>query len=72
MAKTDTKLHVYQDVEGAQEFLMNRPGYAAPIFDWTGDIPVEDQARQQIAQVSYLPFVKKVARISHVVSISQD
>lgn len=61
MAKTDTKLHVYQDVEGAQEFLMNRPGYAAPIFDWTGDIPVEDQARQQIAQVSYLPFVKKVA-----------
>ncbi len=40
---------------------MNRPGYAAHIFDWTGDIPVEDQARQQIAQVSYLPFVKKVA-----------
>lgn len=59
--KNESKLHVYQDFVGSQAFVRQIDQHAAPIFDWTGDIPVEDAARQQIAQVSYLPFVKKVA-----------
>lgn len=60
---TDSKLRVYQDFEGSRDLGQKHAfeAHAAPIFDWTGDIPVEDSARQQIAQVSYLPFVKKVA-----------
>jgi tRNA-splicing ligase RtcB len=33
----------------------------ALIFDWTGNIPVEDSARKQIGEVSMLPFVSRVA-----------
>jgi tRNA-splicing ligase RtcB len=33
----------------------------ALIFDWTGDIQVEEQARQQIDEVARLPFVKRIA-----------
>lgn len=51
---SNTKLRVYREP-------LYPSSYAAHVYDWTGDVPVEDQARAQIARVSRLPFVTQMA-----------